>query len=368
MAVIGLFVGFLVQVIGGSSNLLQALGVAGGIVLTQGVLTRQQVFSPKDHRPGPAQLHSGVAGLIAPSSSMRAVRNAVQGSRCGARRPGRQQPACRCARRDGSGRGVRTRRLTPIQLLWRLPRPSRHPGQRLPCRPPLPTRRRNPRSTPRCSATGLRSATTPWRATTPTRLRSSSITRENVLRSQDGTVIAAAAPADAGTSRLTLEFGPGGATSTQSARNANRLPRGGQRRLRRPGARDAPASGLRRPRPRPRRRRQVRRPVVAVLAVHVLLRPRVPGARNPPGPLRDYLELRLDANDQPDDASHSQHRSGLQATGPARARLHAGMARAPITYSARGSHANLLRSGIQVSARSFLPDHNDGRADACALS
>ena len=62
MAVIGLFVGFLVQVIGGSSNLLQALGIAGGIAVTQGVLTRQQVFSPRTIALAQLKSRSGSRG------------------------------------------------------------------------------------------------------------------------------------------------------------------------------------------------------------------------------------------------------------------------------------------------------------------
>jgi hypothetical protein len=77
----------------------------------------------------------------------------------------------------------------------------------------------------------------------------------------------------------------------------------------------------------------------------------------------EMIQLRLDANDQPDVASYSQHRSGLQATWAQLEHAMTADGPAPVTYSARGSHANLLRSGIQISTRSFLPDHNDGQGD-----
>jgi hypothetical protein len=75
----------------------------------------------------------------------------------------------------------------------------------------------------------------------------------------------------------------------------------------------------------------------------------------------EMIQLRLDARGQPDAASYSQHRSGLQASWSQLELSESADGPVPVTYSARGSHANLLRSGQQVSTRSFLPDHNDGQ-------
>ena len=47
-AFVGFIAGFLVQILGGAPDLLQALGVAAGLAGTQGVLTRQQVYSPRE--------------------------------------------------------------------------------------------------------------------------------------------------------------------------------------------------------------------------------------------------------------------------------------------------------------------------------
>jgi hypothetical protein len=75
----------------------------------------------------------------------------------------------------------------------------------------------------------------------------------------------------------------------------------------------------------------------------------------------EMIQLRLDASGLPNAVSYSQHRSGVRA---AWSQLEMAMTPdglVPVTYSARGSHANLLRSGTSISTRSFLPDHNDGQ-------
>ena len=184
----------------------------------------------------------------------------------------------------------------------------------------------------------------------------------NVLRSQDGTVIAAAAPADAGTSRLTLEFLAAGrypnnqpATATDYLEEA-KGDFGAQAREmhQRPGYGD-----------RVHGRVVVDKSGARWLQYWLFMYyddPGFLGLGTHQGDL-EMIQLRLDANDQPDVASYSQHRSGLQATWGQLEHASTPDGPAPITYSARGSHANLLRSGIQVSARSFLPDHNDGRGD-----
>jgi hypothetical protein len=87
----------------------------------------------------------------------------------------------------------------------------------------------------------------------------------------------------------------------------------------------------------------------------------------------EMIQLRLDARGQPDAASYAQHGSGLRASWGQLELSESHDGPVPVTYSARGSHANLLRSGQQVGARSFLPDHNDGdgprvRPDLIVLS
>jgi hypothetical protein len=83
----------------------------------------------------------------------------------------------------------------------------------------------------------------------------------------------------------------------------------------------------------------------------------------------EMIQLRLGDTGVPDAVSYSQHRSGVSAAwtnveldGPA-----------PVVYSARGTHASMLRSGTLTSDRSFIPDHNDAhgpriRPDLIALS
>jgi hypothetical protein len=75
----------------------------------------------------------------------------------------------------------------------------------------------------------------------------------------------------------------------------------------------------------------------------------------------EMIQLRLDASGRPREASYSQHRSGLRADWDQLELAATADGPVPVTYSARGSHANLLRAGVSVSERSFAPDHNDGR-------
>jgi hypothetical protein len=77
----------------------------------------------------------------------------------------------------------------------------------------------------------------------------------------------------------------------------------------------------------------------------------------------EMIQLKLGPDGQPDAVSYAQHRSGVQANwadvekqGPA-----------PVVYSARGTHASMLRGGDLVSDRSFLPDHNDGKGPRVQL-
>ena len=69
----------------------------------------------------------------------------------------------------------------------------------------------------------------------------------------------------------------------------------------------------------------------------------------------EMIQLRLDATGQPDVVSYAQHRSGVRATWD-EVEQQGG---APVVYSARGTHASMMRSGTLVSDRSLIPDHND---------
>jgi hypothetical protein len=77
----------------------------------------------------------------------------------------------------------------------------------------------------------------------------------------------------------------------------------------------------------------------------------------------EMIQLRVDGNGRPDAVSFAQHRSGVRASwaqvetqGPS-----------PIVYSARGTHASMLRSGTLRSDRSVLADHNDARGPRVQL-
>jgi len=77
----------------------------------------------------------------------------------------------------------------------------------------------------------------------------------------------------------------------------------------------------------------------------------------------EMIQLRLDAEGLPQEVSYAQHRSGVRAPWSDVEQEHG----APVVYSARGSHASMLRAGTLVSDRSLLPDHNDGRGPRVRL-
>ncbi len=363
MAVVGLFVGFLVQVIGGSSNLLQALGIAGGIAVTQGVLTRQQVFSPKTIALAQLKSSSGIAGLIAPSSSgglsgmlfkgaelelaslapTTPLADAL-GALTGARPAAGHGPAAALASTGAAALPAATIRIVTSPGVI-VPEPSTAPGLIS-----LLQRYR-----PEVRYDSLES----YYADSAAVLTDHP---GNLLRSQDGTVIAAAAAPDAGTSRLTLEFlAAGRYPNDHPAAATDYLEEvkgdfGAQAREmhQHPGYGD-----------RVHGRVVVDKSGARWLQYWLFMYyddPGFLGLGTHQGDI-EMIQLRLDANDRPDVASYSQHRSGLQATWSQLEHASTPDGPAPVTYSARGSHANLLRSGVQVSARSFLPDHNDGRGD-----
>jgi hypothetical protein len=77
----------------------------------------------------------------------------------------------------------------------------------------------------------------------------------------------------------------------------------------------------------------------------------------------EMIQLRLASNGTPDAVSYAQHRSGVSATW---AQVEQ-QGSAPIVYSARGTHASLLRAGDIFSDRAFLPDHNDAKGPRVQL-
>jgi hypothetical protein len=77
----------------------------------------------------------------------------------------------------------------------------------------------------------------------------------------------------------------------------------------------------------------------------------------------EMIQILLDAAGQPAEVSYAQHRSGVRAPW-SEVELKDG---APIVYSARGTHASMLRSGSLRSDRSFLTDHNDARGPCVQL-
>lgn len=77
----------------------------------------------------------------------------------------------------------------------------------------------------------------------------------------------------------------------------------------------------------------------------------------------EMIQLRLDSTGTPDAVTYAQHRSGVSASWDQVEKQGA----SPVVYSARGTHASLLRSGDVVSTRSFLPDHNDAKGPRVLL-
>jgi len=78
----------------------------------------------------------------------------------------------------------------------------------------------------------------------------------------------------------------------------------------------------------------------------------------------EMIQLRLDPTGKPDAATYAQHRSGVRADFSQVER----QGSAPVVYSARGSHASMLRSGDLISDRSLLPDHNDAKGPRVQLA
>ena len=86
----------------------------------------------------------------------------------------------------------------------------------------------------------------------------------------------------------------------------------------------------------------------------------------------EMIQLALGADDTPVTAVYAHHRSGFRVAYDEVETESLGGVAVPVVFSARGSHASMLRSGSQVEG-SPVPDHNDAkgprvRPDVVALS
>jgi hypothetical protein len=346
-AFVGLFAGFLLQVVGGSTDLLQALGISAGLAGTQGALTRQVVYSPR----------SAALTALAPGIDLGGLPTADGGAPAPAGGPTAPPPPAPAAAPEPP------------------PPPPAAPGPPPPPPPPAPLASPQPdmaaapdlvalleRFRPEVRYDSLESYFADWAAVITNR-------PGNVLKRQDGTVIATAG---ASAAPLTLEFlqpthYPNGLV-VDATDYVDEVGNDYEVQARKMHAQPAYAN-----------------------KVHGRVVLDGSGARwlqywffyyyDDPGFLGfgthegdiEMIQLRLDARGQPDAVSYSQHRSGLRAAWNQVELTESPDGPVPVTYSARGSHANLLRFGQQVSARSFLPDHNDGlgpriRPDLVVLS
>ncbi|MFZ0043797.1 MAG: hypothetical protein WAK93_20980, partial [Solirubrobacteraceae bacterium] len=331
MSLVGLLAGFLLQVVGGAPDLLQALGISAGLAGTQGVVTRQTAYSPRTVALDQVALSTGRPSLI---TSLAAAAGAVV-----------------------------TSGVSPMAA-------SAGGGSEAGSAPPMPTVAMGPGSTPpdpnvEPGLTSLLQRYRPILAYDSLEsffADSAAILTDrpgNVLKRQDGTLIASSIPG-AGDAQLRLAFlGAKQYANGQPATASDYIEEVG-------GDYVAQAHQMH---------------LIAAYAnrVHGRVAVDSTGARwlqywffmyydNPnflgfgthQGDL-EMIQLRLDASGQPDVASYTQHRSGVRANWNQLELVPSADGLVPVTYSARGSHANLLRAGISVSERSFLPDHNDGQ-------
>ncbi len=74
----------------------------------------------------------------------------------------------------------------------------------------------------------------------------------------------------------------------------------------------------------------------------------------------EMIQLALDADEQPATAVYAHHRSGYRVTFSEVETEALDGFDVPVVFSARGSHASMLRSGTQLEG-SPVPDHNDGK-------
>ena len=192
-------------------------------------------------------------------------------------------------------------------------------------------------------------STTRLRATTRTSAAVITDHPGNMLKRLDGTVLASAASGapGGGVPALTLGFlGPDTYPTGDAVLTTDYVDQSGEDYV--AAALNARQAWLRQQGARPRRAPR-RGYLAAVLVLHVLRQSRLLrfGAR---GDL-EMIQLRLDAQGQPQEVSYAQHRSGVRAPWSYVEQEQG----APVVYSARGSHASMLRAGTIVSDRSFLP-------------
>jgi hypothetical protein len=322
MSLVGFLAGFLVQVVGGAPDLLQALGISVGLAGTQGVLTRQQVFSPQT--VALELLSAGSAGL----GGLLATGRTPRGS----------SPAAAAV-------------------------PAPAAAQAAPAPPPPAVAVHDPdldvllnRYRPEIRYDSLESFFADSAAVITDRLG-------NLLKRQDGSVIA---PVTGGPP-LTLDFlRPGRYPTGAQVEATDYVDEVGtdyvaQARQMHEQAKYANFVHGR-----------VVRDGAATLWLQYWLfyyydDPGFLGFGTHEGDI-EMIQLRLDADRRPDAASYSQHRSGLRAAWDQLERGADNEGEYPITYSARGSHANLVHKGTQFSDRSPIPDHNDGDGGAIRLA
>jgi hypothetical protein len=324
MGLVGFLAGFLLQLVGGATDLLQALGVAAGLAGTQGVLTRQQVYSPRTVALRQLAPAAGLTGIL--SGSLLAGAPQIATAQAGDRPPAATAAIPLVAVTPGATH----------------PDPATEPGL-----VSLLQRYR-----PFVSYDSLESFYADSAAVMTDR-------PGNLLKRQDGSVIATAAPGS-GMPQLGLGFlraqrYPNGQPAAQTdyidevggdyvmqARQMHSLPGYGDRVH---GRVVIDSSGAR---------------WLQYWFFMYYDDPGFLGFGTHEGDI-EMIQLRLDDQGQPDLASYSQHRSGVRASWSQLERAATPDGPVPVTFSARGSHANLLRAGELFSLRSFLPDHNDGQ-------
>jgi hypothetical protein len=71
------------------------------------------------------------------------------------------------------------------------------------------------------------------------------------------------------------------------------------------------------------------------------------------------IQIRLDANGEPDQATYAQHSGGQRASWNQLEHQATPDGPVPVVHSARGSHASYMRKG-QYDSAPLVPDHNDG--------